>query len=671
MSLGLANPWIWPFVFLVGLPILLHFVARVRPPQYAFSSVEFLQRIIRRRLRVRKPQEWLVLLIRTLIVLLLAAVFLKPLLFAERRLAGLGQRRNVVLVVDATASMAYAEGGQTRFAAAAGEAAEIIDSLRQGDTANIVWLKQQPAAVFSEMGRNPGFLQDELPRAGTTHEAGDIARALKLARQQLAATGEGANEICIISDFQASAWADFPLRPTADTEMVCIKVGTGQGVNYSIGHVYTVPARPLAGEEVDVFCEVHNYSPTAVKLELTLAAGEGRSRRQVALAAWERATVAFRQRFAQDGTHLLQATVAADSTDGFPADNRRWRRVLVRDRLDIGLVAANAATAGVWRRALEALPWARALELQPHEVTPAARLDACVVTGYNGREPGRLRELAQAGCTVICEPARPQAVVPAALFGPATGATPAVWETSREALGLRLGDAEHPVFRLFTEGDYGDPTAARLFGRLRLDGMGRSTHPLLVYADGQPALALGTAQPNLVLWNLALDEASGDLGGRPEFLFILGELLQTSRHHRTPSDGTADERCGAPLVLMLDHEVDAGQLRVTAGDETELALDKGASGGGTYVTRACPAPGVYSWQLGDDVLQQTAVNFPPLESDLRCQPHTQTANGVVALDSGGHLERLRRGSRLWPLFLALVCALILSEGLFLLWSNRS
>src|SRR5512137_1627223 len=122
MNFVLTNALLLPFAALLIVPL----IARAKPPLYEFSSVEFLRRILRKSIRIKRPQSLLVLLLRTLLCAALIGLFLKPILFGNHRLGGVGAQKNVVVLIDATASMAAVEGTQTRFAAACARAAEVL-----------------------------------------------------------------------------------------------------------------------------------------------------------------------------------------------------------------------------------------------------------------------------------------------------------------------------------------------------------------------------------------------------------------------------------------------------------------------------------------------------------------------------------------------------------------
>ena len=83
--------WIW-LLSLAAVPLAVHLFARSNPPKYSFSSTVFLQRIMKKTARLRKPQDWLLLLLRTLAALALLFVFLQPLLTGEGAVAGLSSR---------------------------------------------------------------------------------------------------------------------------------------------------------------------------------------------------------------------------------------------------------------------------------------------------------------------------------------------------------------------------------------------------------------------------------------------------------------------------------------------------------------------------------------------------------------------------------------------------
>ncbi len=285
MSLDFLNSNLLWLLALVCIPLLLHLFARSKPPVYEFSSVEFLRKIIRETMRLKKPQDYLLLALRTLAVLALLGVFLRPLLFTQEKLSGLFQKKNLVAIVDASASMAYVEGAQTRFATACAETSELLSGLSANDRANVVWLKRQPESVFpDELASNLGYLKDQLRRAPVTAEHGSPEKAFALAVKLLEDT-EGKREICVVSDFQRSAWADFKPDLPEGVDLVYVRIGNKEASNRAITKLTVEPAQPVVGEELTILAEVRNFSSEAIETTIFSEAGESRESRNISLPA--------------------------------------------------------------------------------------------------------------------------------------------------------------------------------------------------------------------------------------------------------------------------------------------------------------------------------------------------------------------------------------------------
>ena len=247
MTIGFQNAALWPLATLVAVPLLLHLFARSRPPRYRFSSNQMIRRALRDTTRIKKPREWLLLLLRTLLVAALVLLFLRPVIRSApiKQLTGAG--RHVVAVIDRTASMAYADGARTRFSEACTQAAAVFAGLRGDDTANIVWIQARPQPELPTMAINIPALTQPLRQSEASMQAGDPGAAIALAAELLEGT-QGYREICVISDFQATTWSQpIPALPS-DITLNHVAVGQPRSENAAISHITTQPALPLAGE---------------------------------------------------------------------------------------------------------------------------------------------------------------------------------------------------------------------------------------------------------------------------------------------------------------------------------------------------------------------------------------------------------------------------------------
>ncbi|MEX2580236.1 MAG: BatA and WFA domain-containing protein [Verrucomicrobiales bacterium] len=668
MSLNFLNPHLFWLSALVLVPILLHLFARTKPPVYRFSSVEFLKRIVKKTTRLKKPQDLLLLILRTLAVAALIAAFLQPLLFTQEKLSGLFQKKNLVLVVDASASMAYVEGAQTRFAKACAEAGELLTGLSAGDRANIVWLKAEPEAVFpDELASNLGYLRDRLRRAEVTYERGSIEKAFSLANELLAGT-EGKREVCVVSDFQKSSWEEFEPTLPDDTDLIHVKIGRENAGNLAVTRLSTRPDRPIVGEELVVDAEVANFSDTDAETTIFSEAGENRRSRNLSVPAGQTATAIFRHNLTKAGPVRAKASLAED---GFPGDDQRSAAVQVRPYLRLAVVEGDdAQTAKLWTRAAQSLGWAVPERLDAVDLAEgkADEFDVVLLSGLGSGDGATFPESTK----VILLPSIGD-------FGRTPGSAPPGMAESAtdEPLSVRKEKAQDGLFTLSATGNdagvldlFRGDEAAALDGpagtdRLLFDkpvGGG----PLLVYGDEAPAVV--RSRTNRFLWMIPLDETTGNFAGRAGFVPFFAELLLADRSAGGGGAGDIDYEPGETVFWQAGETVvDRDDLEVFSANGEPIEFSE--ADGGRFSPGSVASPQVLEWRSNGKPLGLSVVNFPASESNLETLSLVEAENfASVVVSGGGEVRNLRDGLKLWPWLLGGAVVFLLLETGVVLWS---
>src|SRR3954471_18039439 len=123
------SPWMLAGAAAISIPIALHFFFRARYKPLPWAPMKFLKEAIEQTSRRLKFQEWILLALRCLIILLLALALARP----GKDAAGAGGRGaavDAVLVFDTSFSMGADDGdNQTRLDRAREAALGVIDSL--------------------------------------------------------------------------------------------------------------------------------------------------------------------------------------------------------------------------------------------------------------------------------------------------------------------------------------------------------------------------------------------------------------------------------------------------------------------------------------------------------------------------------------------------------------
>ncbi len=669
MNYFFQNPHLGILAPLVVVPVLVHLLTRAKPPKYLFSATTFVMKVVQQTIRLKRPKDRLLLLCRTLLFLALVLVFLRPVVFLQDRPAGRDEPRNLVLVIDRSASMAWSEGGRTRLAAAVDEAAAILDRLSCRDKANIVWIDREPDAVFPEMGSNLDYLRERLKQADCTNEFGHAHNAVKLALSQLEST-TGGRELCIISDFQTSQWQNIALTVPEDICVATLAMGRETANNAAVLSITTDPAAPLTGDTAQVMLSIGNFSNTPRNRTVIVKLDEHIVTRQVQIPAWGRGAVVLEHVFAKPGLITVSARLDEDS---FGADD--WRAILVpvRRALRVGVAGDDPLTAPVFRRALRALPWIESLEMPAQNSETARDLDVMVLAGWKGENLDALLRLQQHGPAFIIAPAAglPLEALDRLLgAGAPLHADAFALQSLDQPMGLSLVNGTHKALALFRDGQFGDPSRAAFTRRLVSMGAFTTGKPLLSFADNQPALVEYAAGPPMLLWLAPLSSECGNWTAQPAFLPFFGELLG-ALGGRKPVALPDTALPGEPLSFNATAFTDGQQLYDEAGRAYPLLRIDAAEKGTRFVSEPIRAPGIYTMCTRRDCTPAKIVNFPEVESDLRTGLPPAIAKGPLrAVRSAHELAAGREGTALWKIFIWAALALIGLEGLLVLLLDR-
>jgi hypothetical protein len=603
------------FLALAGLavPILLFYMLRLRRREMPVSSTLLWQQVLRDR-EANAPWQRLkrnpLLLLQLLLLALLVLTLARPALFVRTVARG-----NVVVLLDASASMAATEDGTSRFEAAKAEARRLAGELSRGATMTLVAVERLPRVLAADTS-DPGVLRDALDGALVSHSEADWQAAWSLAASALGpAAGAEGTTLVVISD------GGLPeTLPSLPVLVRYLPVGVGTENRAIAALAVRDGAR---GPQAFIRVANYGFEAGAPLLEL-YADGLLFDARRLSLAAGASEAVTWED--LPPDVVWLQARLVHD--DGDPPDLLASDDAAWSVRGERPAARALLITPGnlFLERALASLPGVESFRAAPDASSPG---ESFSLTIYDGTLP----EVWPAGNLLVVNPPHDTD-----LFD-VTGVF------SKTALVRTAVD--DPILRHVDLGGL-HVARARLvqpFGGARV----------LVQAEGGPLLLVGeTAGRRVAI--LTFDLHDSDLPLQIAFPLLMANLMGWLLPSQ-PLDVPAALSPGDPLLLRPAPEAEALTIETPGGASHDLALS-----GDAVSFAATGDPGLYTirQQLADgrQVSAMVAVNlFSPAESDLG--PEEMLLVGGEAMEAAPQKEEGQR--ELWAYVALAACLVLLAE----------
>ncbi len=264
--------------------------------------------------RRRKVRRWILLAVRSLGVLLLAILFARP---YRTSASALGSEREVILLIDRSASMGASGGRTSPFAKAREAAGELLKDLPPGTTAHLAYFDANGAAP-AEAARVDAGLE---PRASGT----DYGKALGWARDILTGSRRRNREVFLWTDLQRSGLRSRLLPPfPAGVRVEITDVGRPIMRNLAVDLAEAAQTDLHKGKPVRVTARVFNaglFPARDVPVRLVLD-GKSPIEQTITVLGRTRSLVQFEVPIAAPG--LYSGFVEVRGGDELPFDDRRY-----------------------------------------------------------------------------------------------------------------------------------------------------------------------------------------------------------------------------------------------------------------------------------------------------------------------------------------------------------
>ncbi|MCC7291412.1 MAG: BatA domain-containing protein [Phycisphaerales bacterium] len=367
-SIGLSpllGAFVWPALFSAGaacaaIPIIIHLLARRRFRKIRWAAIEFLLEAQRRNQKRVRLEEWILLALRclamVLIALLVARFFMRPQGMAQSPI-GAARTDHILLMDDSFSTGLRLDDGGTVFDRVKQAARQIVESVHQGgaeDTVSVVRLTDpsEPLVAGASVAADEAqHVLSRLAGMAVSQERINLAAGVQRVRDDLDAHPDVLSAVVyVLSDFQAGDWlgagmnAGLPERrgsaagersdaaATAGVEhvlsplknwigqerslrVVLVNVGPPRAANLAIHDPQVAFGVPVVGSAVRLSAKVSNFGDApAENVEVRAIVGETVTSAQTLprVAAGQTASVEIETTFPSAGEESVRLEIAHD-----------------------------------------------------------------------------------------------------------------------------------------------------------------------------------------------------------------------------------------------------------------------------------------------------------------------------------------------------------------------
>lgn len=680
-----------------GLPVLIHLLTRKNKKTVIFSDLRLLQKIDAEESPRYKWENFILMMLRALVCILLAFLFCQPVMKSgEGGIRSPGRGTAVAIVLDNSRSMGASEGGVKRYEKARENALEIVDQLRGEDEAFVVFASSRTRASHAAPSPYREEVREAVERSVATPFSSSFGTAVQLALDGLMKSTLPNREIYLFTDGQRDAFQSLPSNWPNGSDSVNGFFGylgvQSSMPNVEISGLDVAPLSAKPGEPVRVTVEVLPHGeglPTNLQVNLETGPNH-RVSNEIPIYPDTPARVEFGISRSEDPVETGVVEIQADVLD---SDNRA-HYALPQTR-PIQVVMSQGA--GTNRTLLFLQNALTLLAVQPFIPKMAASVAEFLdLPAYLSREsvdvaivanPGNLDERWVRGVSAwmregghlilalgsISRNTVNQFMVPHWFPTPIDS-----WESPAGQFARPSSlDYSHPWLDRFEDQQESNWQRVQFWRGWKFESAENAggVTPLVVLNNGiqvlwQRDVGLG----NLTVLMSSLDDDWNDLPRQGMYLAFWGEFFRSLAERKGLQPAFAAGNQVPIEVIRKDDRPSELKIVAPGGEEFALAVAGQKLNQSLFFSRT-EKVGLYEVQFDSSRIVQVnpskfAVNFEPGEGNLALLSQEEIRRlfpfTIQSFKEGetiaGQIVRARYGYTLWPLVLGMIVALMLVEA---------
>jgi hypothetical protein len=699
------NPLYFIALAAAAIPILLHLLNLRKARVIEFSSLAFLKELQKSKIRKLKIRQWILLALRTLIIVFLVLSFTRPAMRSSFGfLPGTKARTSVVIILDDSFSMTASDERGQMLKQAREAVRAVLDVLEPGDEVALLRVsdaKKENVRFTEAFNAISGDLESLRPsfarvpyRDALVTAAGLINGSVNINR-----------EVYLLTDNQRSQFENTAAGGNVKmfdpgVRFFVVPFGGKPAENEAVTRVELRNAVLEKDKPVTIAATLSNNGSTPVRggLVSVFLNGERVAQKAVDIDAGSSQSAEFT--VTPRNTGFMDGFIELED-DLLPEDNKRWFSLHVPDNLRVLLAGPGGMDGTVLKLAMlasrtESNPGSVTLTETDRNALSSVALDRYDVVVLNGAsqlpQPGiqRLAGWVRAGGGLLLFPDAEgdnngfiNTVLPALGLPRPAGMIGSANKNDGPVSSFGAVDFQHPIFAtVFQSGADKKPEveSPQIKRMVRLRG------------DEHAQQLIGTTSGDAFLLDARLDKGRVMVCAvSPSFDWsdfavkgVFVPLMHRSMFYlASREDDVLNVNAGQTFEAALPSHAASGALTLTSPSGASSRLTPRVQPSGVYVTLdRLDEPGVYTISVDNTVLRKIAVNLDEAESNLEKISDNDRAEYLRLLGVANPtilsrdvnvreaVTQVRYGVELWKYFiiLALICA---AAEMIVEWEKKS
>ena len=681
------NPAVLFGLFASLIPVLLHFLNLRKLTKIEFSTLKFLKELQKTKIRRIKFKQWLLLIIRVLIIICLVLAFARPTIKSVT-FGNSAAKTSAVIIIDNTFSMSVINEKGSYLNKAKQVAKSLLINFQQGDEVTIITTSDSDLNSISTT-TNFSEAKKKIDDIEITNISSTINQNLIKAARVLYQSKNYNKEVYILSDFQygrivgsSKEISTFGKTFSPDTRLYFFDLNDKDAVNLGFENIKTANQIFEPGKTIGFSVIVKNYSQVPVNNSVVslFMNGKRSAQQNLSLNSREMKEILFETTLQDTG--LVQVSAELEDDD-ILQDNKIFTAIYIPSKISLLIASDTNSDSKLIKLAL-GIPNDKII-LQE---TSNSQLSSFNLKKYNtvfiigtenitNSEP--VTNFINSGGNVILFPGSQNTssgfqkflgsfgLNQPILFMGKTNGTNSVSE-------LKQPDFNHPLIADIFEKRLGlklDSPEIFAYLKIKPDPNIKTVIPML---DNSPFL--GEIKPGngkLILFNSAPTLSWNTFPVKAFFAPLINNCMLYSSA-KFKNDSTF--HCGDQIIADISNAIDS-QIRIKKPDGSIEYINTDSLGNKNYLFyNKTDRPGTYQFYSGSRRIDYISVNNDPNESVTQKHSESDFKDYLTNIGFEGkmipvsykddytkQIYQSRFGTELWKYFLVIVLFLAVAESL--------